>query len=142
MEYEVIIGIEVHAELSTKTKIYCGCSTEFGGDPNTHCCPVCTGMPGALPVLNEKVVEYAVRAGLATNSTISRNCKQDRKNYFYPDLPSGYQISQYDLPLCEKGKVDITVDGVKKDIGITRIHIENDAGKLIHDLYTGGTLVC
>ena len=141
MEYEVIIGIEVHAELSTKTKIYCGCSTEFGGDPNTHCCPVCTGMPGALPVLNEKVVEYAVRAGLATNSTISRNCKQDRKNYFYPDLPSGYQISQYDLPLCENGKVDINVNGVSKDIGITRIHIENDAGKLIHDVYTGGTLV-
>ncbi len=141
MEYEVIIGIEVHAELSTKTKIYCGCSTEFGGDPNTHCCPVCTGMPGALPVLNEKVIEYAVRAGLATNSTISRNCKQDRKNYFYPDLPSGYQISQYDLPLCEKGKVDINVNGVSKDIGITRIHIENDAGKLIHDVYTGGTLV-
>lgn len=141
MEYEVIIGIEVHAELSTKTKIYCGCSTEFGGDPNTHCCPVCTGMPGALPVLNEKVVEYAVRAGLATNSTISRNCKQDRKNYFYPDLPSGYQISQFDLPLCSDGKVDINVDGVSKNIGITRIHIENDAGKLIHDVYTGGTLV-
>ncbi len=141
MEYEVIIGLEVHAELSTKTKIYCGCTTEFGGDPNTHCCPVCTGMPGALPVLNEKVVEYAVRAGIATNSEISRNSKQDRKNYFYPDLPAGYQTSQFDLPLCENGSLDININGVSKKIGITRIHIENDAGKLVHDLYTGGTLV-
>ena len=142
MEYEVIIGLEVHAELSTKTKIYCGCTTEFGGDPNTHCCPVCTGMPGALPVLNEKVVEYAVRAGLATNCEIARYSKQDRKNYFYPDLPKAYQISQYDLPLCAHGKVDIeTKNGDKKSIGITRIHIEEDAGKLVHDNYTGGTLV-
>ena len=141
MEYEVIIGIEVHAELSTKTKIYCGCTTEFGGDPNTHCCPVCTGMPGALPVLNEKVVEYAVKAGLATNSKIARESKQDRKNYFYPDTPRAYQISQYDMPLCEHGNVEIEVDGVKKSIGVTRIHIEDDAGKLMHDSYTGGTLV-
>lgn len=141
MEYEVVIGLEVHAELSTKTKIYCGCSTEFGSAPNTHCCPVCTGMPGALPVLNEKVVEYAVRAGLATKCKIARESKQDRKNYFYPDLPKAYQISQFDLPLCEHGHVDVVVDGKKKDIGITRIHIEEDAGKLVHDNYTGGTLV-
>ncbi len=141
MEYEVIIGIEVHAELSTKTKIYCGCTTEFGGDPNTHCCPVCTGMPGALPVLNEKVVEYAVKAGLATNCDIARESKQDRKNYFYPDLPKAYQISQFDKPLCEHGNVEINLNGNKKTIGITRIHIEEDAGKLMHDSYTGGTLV-
>ena len=142
MEYEVIIGLEVHAELSTKTKIYCGCTTEFGGDPNTHCCPVCTGMPGAIPVLNEKVVEYAVRAGLAVGSDITRNSKQDRKNYFYPDTPRAYQISQYDLPLCVGGGLDITLkDGTKKHLGITRIHIEDDAGKLNHDSYTGGTLI-
>ncbi len=141
MEYEVIIGLEIHAELSTKTKIYCGCTTEFGGDPNTHCCPVCTGMPGALPVLNEKVVEYAVKAGLATGCQIARESKQDRKNYFYPDLPKAYQISQYDMPLCEHGKIEIETDGKKKEIGITRIHIEEDAGKLVHDSYTGGTLV-
>lgn len=141
MEYEVIIGLEVHAELSTKTKIYCGCSTEFGGDPNTHCCPVCTGMPGALPVLNEKVVEYAVRAGLATNCEIAKESKQDRKNYFYPDTPRAYQISQFDLPLCENGHVEINVGDTNKTVGITRIHIEDDAGKLVHDGYTGGTLV-
>ena len=141
MEYEVIIGLEVHAELSTKTKIYCGCSTEFGGDPNTHCCPVCTGMPGALPVLNEKVVEYAVKAGLATGCEITKQSKQDRKNYFYPDTPRAYQISQFDMPLCENGKIEIDINGNKKDIGITRIHIEDDAGKLVHDSYTGGTLV-
>ena len=140
-EYEVIIGLEVHAELSTNTKIYCNCTTSFGADPNTHCCPICTGMPGTLPVLNEKVVEYAVKAGLATNCEISRFAKQDRKNYFYPDLPKAYQISQYDLPLCISGHIDINVDGNKKSIGITRIHIEEDAGKLIHDAYTGDTLV-
>ena len=140
-EYEVIIGLEVHAELSTNTKIYCNCSTSFGADPNTHCCPICTGMPGTLPVLNEKVVEYAVKAGLATNCEISRFSKQDRKNYFYPDLPKAYQISQYDLPLCIGGHIDINVNGNKKTIGITRIHIEEDAGKLIHDAYTGDTLV-
>jgi len=141
MEYEVIIGLEVHAELSTKTKIYCACTTEFGGDPNTHCCPVCSGMPGALPVLNEKVVEYAVKAGLATGCEITKESKQDRKNYYYPDTPTAYQISQYDLPLCKNGKIEIDVNGNKKDIGVTRIHIENDAGKLVHDSYTGGTLV-
>ena len=140
-DYEVIIGLEVHAELATKTKIYCTCSTEFGSDPNTHCCPICTGMPGVLPVLNEKVVEYAVKMGLATNCKIARFSKQDRKNYFYPDLPKAYQTSQYDLPLCYEGHVDFKVNGVPKTVGITRIHIEEDAGKLIHDPYTGDTLV-
>ena len=140
-DYEVIIGLEVHAELSTNTKMYCNCSTKFGADPNTHCCPICTGMPGVLPVLNERVVEYAVKAGLATNCEISRFSKQDRKNYFYPDLPKAFQTSQYDLPLCIGGHIDINVNGEKKRIGITRIHIEEDAGKLIHDAYTGDTLV-
>ena len=140
-DYEVIIGLEVHAELSTNTKIYCNCTTEFGADPNTHCCPICTGMPGTLPVLNKKVVEYAVKMGLATNCKIANFSKQDRKNYYYPDLPKAYQISQYDLPLCENGHIDIEVDGKKKTIGITRMHIEEDAGKLIHDAYTGDTLV-
>ena len=140
-DYEVIIGLEVHAELSTNTKIYCDCTTKFGADPNTNCCPVCTGMPGVLPVLNKKVVEYAVKMGLATNCEISRFSKQDRKNYFYPDTPKAFQTSQYDLPLCEHGYIDINVEGEKKRIGITRIHIEDDAGKLIHDAYTGDTLV-
>ena len=140
-DYEVIIGLEVHAELSTKSKIYCGCSTEFGSDPNTHVCPICTGMPGVLPVLNEKVVEYAVKMGLATNCKIARFSKQDRKNYFYPDLPKAYQTSQYDLPLCYEGYVDFKVNDTPKRVGITRIHIEEDAGKLIHDPYTGDTLV-
>jgi len=141
MEYEIVIGLEVHAELSTKSKIYCSCSTEFGGDPNTHCCPICTGMPGVLPVLNKKVVEYAVRAGLATNCTIADFSKQDRKNYFYPDLPKAYQTSQYDLPLCKSGYIDIDTNGIAKRIGITRIHIEEDAGKLMHDEWGSGTLV-
>lgn len=140
-DYESVIGLEVHAELSTKTKIFCSCPTEFGGEPNTHCCPVCMAMPGALPVLNEKVVEYAVKAGLATNSTISRDSKNDRKNYFYPDLPKSYQISQYDKPLCEKGYIEIETEEGKKKIGITRIHIEEDAGKLNHDDYGRGSLV-
>ena len=141
MEYESVIGLEIHSELSTKTKIYCSCTTEYGGDVNTHCCPICTGMPGTLPVLNEKVVEYAVKAGLAMNCEISRFSKQDRKNYFYPDTPRNYQISQYDLPLCTNGYLDIEVDGVEKRIGITRIHIEDDAGKLIHNGWGDGTLV-
>ncbi len=140
-DYEVIIGLEVHAELSTNTKIYCGCTTKFGADPNTHCCPICTGMPGVLPVLNEKVVEYAVKMGLATNCHIARFSKQDRKNYFYPDLPKAFQTSQYDLPLCEHGYLEFKVNGEDKKVGITRIHIEEDAGKLIHDAYTGDTLV-
>ena len=140
-DYEVVIGLEVHAELSTKTKIFCSCPTEFGGEPNTHCCPICMAMPGTLPVLNEKVVEYAVKAGLATNCKISQDSKNDRKNYFYPDLPKAYQISQFDKPLCEKGYVEIeTQDGPKK-IRLTRIHIEEDAGKLNHDDYGRGSLV-
>ncbi|MFZ5986291.1 MAG: Asp-tRNA(Asn)/Glu-tRNA(Gln) amidotransferase subunit GatB [Bacillota bacterium] len=141
MEYEVVIGLEVHAELSTKSKIYCSCTTEFGGEVNTHICPICTGMPGVLPVLNKKVVEYAVRAGLATNCSIAEYSKQDRKNYFYPDLPKAYQVSQYDLPICQKGYIDIETDGTSKRIGITRIHIEEDAGKLMHDEWDTGSLV-
>ena len=140
-DYEVIIGLEVHSELSTKTKIFCSCPTGFGAEPNTHICPICTAMPGTLPVLNEKVVEYAVKAGLATNCEIARQSKNDRKNYFYPDLPKSYQISQYDKPLCEHGYVNINVDGKEKKIGITRIHIEEDAGKLNHDDLQGGALV-
>ena len=140
-DYEVIIGLEVHAELSTKTKIFCSCPTEFGASPNTHTCPICMAMPGTLPVLNEKVVEYAVKAGLATNCEISRNSKNDRKNYFYPDLPKAYQISQYDRPLCEHGYVEIEKDEGKKKIRLTRIHIEEDAGKLNHDEFGGGSLV-
>jgi len=140
-DYEVVIGLEVHAELSTKTKIFCSCPTEFGGAPNTHTCPVCMAMPGSLPVLNEKVVEYAVKAGLATNCEISRDSKNDRKNYFYPDLPKSYQISQFDKPLCEHGYIDIEVDNEIKKIRLTRIHIEEDAGKLNHDPYGRGTLV-
>ena len=140
--YEMIIGLEVHAELSTKTKIFCSCPTEFGAEPNTHVCPVCMAMPGALPVLNEKVVEYAVKAGLATNCTISQNSKNDRKNYFYPDTPRAYQISQFDKPLCEHGYIEIDDDsGNPKKIGITRIHIEDDAGKLNHNEFGGGSLV-
>ena len=141
-DYEVIIGLEVHAELSTKTKIFCSCPTEFGAAPNTHTCPICMAMPGTLPVLNEKVVEYAVKAGLATNCKIARDSKNDRKNYFYPDLPKAYQISQFDKPLCEEGYVEIEdKDGNKKKIGLTRIHIEEDAGKLNHDELGGGSLV-
>ena len=141
-DYEVVIGLEVHCELSTKTKIFCSCPTEFGGEPNTHCCPICMAMPGTLPVLNEKVVEYAVKAGLATNCTISKNSKNDRKNYFYPDLPKAYQISQYDMPLCQNGHVDIEDEnGEKKTIRILRIHIEEDAGKLNHDEYGRGSFV-
>lgn len=132
MNYETIIGLEIHAELSTKTKAFCSCKNEFGGEVNTNCCPVCMGYPGTLPVLNKKVVEYAVRAGLALGCEISLYSKTDRKNYFYPDLPKAYQISQYDMPLCKNGKIKIEVDGQEKHIGITRIHIEEDAGKLIH----------
>lgn len=138
--YEMVIGLEVHVELKTKSKIFCGCSTAFGAEPNTQCCPVCMGMPGTLPVLNQKVVEYAIKAGLATNCQISQYSKQDRKNYFYPDLPKAYQISQYDLPLCKNGYLEIETDGGSKRIGITRIHIEEDAGKLVH-LEGKGTLL-
>ena len=141
-DYEMVMGLEVHAELSTKTKIFCSCSTEFGAEPNTQVCPICMAMPGTLPVLNEKVVEYAVKAGLATNCEIARNSKNDRKNYFYPDLPKSYQISQFDKPLCEHGYIEIEDDeGKTKKIGITRIHIEEDAGKLNHNEFDGGSLV-
>lgn len=141
-DYEVVIGLEVHAELSTKTKIFCSCPTEFGAEPNTHICPVCMAMPGALPVLNETVVEYAVKAGLATNCTIARESKNDRKNYFYPDLPKSYQISQFDKPLCENGYIEIEDDhGNLKKVRILRIHIEEDAGKLNHNEFGEGSLV-
>jgi len=130
MNYEIVCGIETHIELATRTKIFCSCTTEFGGEPNTHCCPVCTGQPGALPVLNQKVVEYAIKAGLALNCIINTKSHMDRKNYVYPDLPKAYQISQYDEPLCEKGYIEL--DSGKR-FGITRIHIEEDAGKLIHE---------
>lgn len=132
-QYETVIGLEVHVELATKTKIFCGCSTAFGGAPNTHTCPVCTGMPGALPVLNRQVVNYAVAVGLATNCTIARHCRFDRKNYFYPDNPQNYQISQLYLPICKNGHVDIETPHGTKPVGIHEIHMEEDAGKLIHD---------
>ena len=139
-QYEMVIGLEVHCELKTATKIFCSCPTAFGAEPNTQCCPVCTGMPGALPVLNRQVVEYAVKAGLAANCRIAPHSRQDRKNYFYPDLPKAYQISQYDLPLCENGFLEIETETGSKRVGITRIHIEEDAGKLVH-VEGQGTLV-
>ena len=141
-QYETVIGLEVHVELATKTKIFCGCSTAFGGAPNTHTCPVCTGMPGSLPVLNKQVVEYAMAVGLAANCQINQYCKFDRKNYFYPDNPQNYQISQLYLPICHDGWVEIeTESGVKKKIGIHEIHMEEDAGKLVHDEWEDCSLV-
>ena len=140
-QYETVIGLEVHVELATKTKIFCGCSTAFGGDPNTHTCPVCTGMPGSLPVLNKQVLEYAVAVGLATNCTITQYCKFDRKNYFYPDNPQNYQISQLYLPICRNGKVEIETEKGKKFVGIHEIHMEEDAGKLVHDEWEDCSLV-
>ena len=139
--YETVIGLEVHVELATKTKIFCSCSTAFGGAPNTHTCPVCTGMPGSLPVLNRQVVEYAMAVGLATNCDITRYGKFDRKNYFYPDNPQNYQISQLYLPICRNGHVDIETSAGKKSIGIHEIHMEEDAGKLIHDEWEDCSLV-
>lgn len=140
--YEVVIGLETHAELSTDSKIYCSCKNRFGLEVNSQVCPICMGMPGTLPTLNEKVVDYAIKMGHALNCSINRVCKQDRKNYFYPDLPKAYQISQADVPLCENGYVDILVDGEIRKIGITRIHIEEDAGKLLHsDKFDGASLV-
>ncbi len=140
-EYETVIGLEVHVELATKTKIFCGCSTQFGGEPNVHTCPVCTGMPGSLPVLTREVVNKAIAVGLATNCTITRNCKFDRKNYFYPDNPQNYQISQLYYPICRDGRLEIEVDGNKKWVGIHEIHMEEDAGKLVHDSFTDSSLV-
>ena len=139
--YETVIGLEVHVELATKTKIFCGCSTAFGGAPNTHTCPVCTGMPGSLPVLNKQVVEYAMAVGLATNCTITQYCKFDRKNYFYPDNPQNYQISQLYLPICRNGGVEIETAAGKKTIGIHEIHMEEDAGKLVHDEWEDCSIV-
>ncbi len=133
VEYEVVIGLEVHTELKTKTKIFCSCPTEFGSEENTHVCPVCLGLPGVLPVLNKRVLEFAVRTGLALDCQIAGFSKFDRKNYFYPDLPKAYQISQYDLPICYHGCLEIEIGGAAKKIGITRIHMEEDAGKLVHD---------
>ncbi len=133
MEFEAVIGLEVHAQLKTNTKIFCGCSTVFGAAPNTHTCPVCLGLPGVLPVLNRKVVEYTLRMALATDCQIASESRFARKNYFYPDLPKGYQISQYELPIAEHGHVDIDINAAAKRIGITRIHMEEDAGKLVHD---------
>ena len=140
-QYETVIGLEVHIELATKTKIFCGCSTEFGGAPNTHTCPVCTGMPGSLPVLNKQVVEYAMAIGLATNCKITQVCKFDRKNYFYPDNPQNYQISQLYLPICRNGGVEIETAAGKKTIGIHEIHMEEDAGKLVHDEWEDVSIV-
>ena len=139
--YETVIGLEVHVELATKTKIFCGCSTAFGGAPNSHTCPVCTGMPGSLPVLNKQVVEYAMAVGLATNCTITQYCKFDRKNYFYPDNPQNYQISQLYLPICRSGGVEIETAAGKKTIGIHEIHMEEDAGKLVHDEWEDVSIV-
>ncbi len=136
MKYEAVIGLEVHAQMLTETKIFCGCSTRFGSEPNTQTCQVCIGMPGVLPVLNRKALEFAIRTGLAVHCEISEYSRFARKNYFYPDLPKGYQISQYENPICEHGRIDITVDGQTRRIGITRIHMEEDAGKNIHE---GGT---
>lgn len=140
-DYEIVVGLEVHAELNTKSKIYCNCRNVFGLEVNTQVCPVCMGMPGTLPTLNEKVVEYAIKMGHAMHCQINGVCKQDRKNYFYPDLPKAYQISQAEVPLCGKGYLDVMVDGQMKRIGVTRIHIEEDAGKLLHDESFSGSLV-
>ena len=139
--YETVIGLEVHVELATKTKIFCSCSTEFGGKPNTHTCPVCTGMPGSLPVLNKQVVEYAMAVGLATNCSITRYSKFDRKNYFYPDNPQNYQISQLYLPICRNGYVEIDTPAGKKQVRIHEIHMEEDAGKLVHDEWEDVSIV-
>ena len=141
MTYEIVIGLEIHAELKTASKVFCGCQNAFGADPNTQTCPVCLGMPGTLPVLNRQAVDFAAKAGLAMNCTISSFSKMDRKNYFYPDMCKAYQISQFDLPFCRDGYVEIMVDGEKKRIGIERIHLEEDAGKLNHDPYAQGSLV-
>ena len=141
MDYEAVIGLEVHAEMLTRSKIFCGCSASFGAPPNENTCPLCLGMPGVLPVLNRRVVEFAIRAGLATHCTIAPVSRWARKNYFYPDLPKGYQISQYELPICTRGRVDIEVDGEQRSIRLTRIHMEEDTGKNIHDQHGDASLV-
>ncbi len=140
MDYEIVIGMEIHVEMATKTKLFCNCTTEFGGNENTHACPICLAMPGTLPVLNEQVLDFAIKAGLALNCEIQEYSKFDRKNYFYPDLPKAYQISQFYYPICKNGYVEIEVEGKKKKIGITRIHIEEDAGKLLHESVDGTLL--
>ena len=133
--YEAVIGLEVHAQLLTASKAFCGCTTKFGNEPNTNVCPICLGMPGVLPVLNKNLVEFIIRMGLATHCTVAPHSVFARKNYFYPDLPKGYQISQYEEPICTGGHVEIDLeDGTRKRIGLTRIHMEEDAGKSIHDL--------
>jgi aspartyl-tRNA(Asn)/glutamyl-tRNA(Gln) amidotransferase subunit B len=137
-DFQVVIGLEVHAQLLTRTKIFCGCSTAFGGAPNSHTCPVCLGLPGVLPALNRDVVERAVLTGLALGCTIRPRSVFARKNYFYPDLPKGYQISQYELPICEGGAVELTVDGAERRIRLVRIHMEEDAGKNVHDVAADG----
>ena len=141
MKYDPVIGLEVHAQMLTESKIFCGCSTRFGGEPNANACPVCAGFPGVLPVLNQRAVEFAMRAGLAAHCDIARSSRLARKNYFYPDLPKGYQISQYELPICVNGYIDIELAGVPKRVRLTRIHIEEDAGKNIHDLRSDASLV-
>jgi len=141
MKFEPVIGLEVHAQLLTASKIFCGCSTRFGSEPNANTCPVCAGFPGVLPVMNKRVIEFAIRAGLATHCEIARSSRFERKNYFYPDLPKGYQISQYELPICSKGYIDIELDSGPKRVRLTRIHMEEDAGKNIHDLRGDASLV-
>ncbi|MGH7794329.1 MAG: Asp-tRNA(Asn)/Glu-tRNA(Gln) amidotransferase subunit GatB [Candidatus Binatia bacterium] len=141
MNYESVIGLEVHAQLLTESKIFCGCSTKFGREPNENACPVCAGFPGVLPVLNKRVIEFAIKAGLATHCEIARASVLARKHYFYPDLPKGYQISQYELPICVNGHIDIEIDGAAKRVRLTRIHMEEDAGKNIHDAHGGSSLV-
>jgi len=141
MKYEPVIGLEVHAQLLTESKIFCGCSTKFGQEPNQNTCPVCAGFPGVLPVLNRRVVEFAIKAGLATHCEIARSSILARKNYFYPDLPKGYQISQYELPVCIGGYIDVDIDGTQKRVRLTRIHMEEDAGKNIHDAHGDASLV-
>ena len=141
-KYETVIGLEVHVQLSTQSKIFCSCSTRFGDDPNTNTCPVCLGLPGSLPVLNREVLNLGVRGALALNCHIAERLKFDRKNYFYPDLPKAYQISQYDMPVSFKGYLNVTLkSGEVKRIGITRAHLEEDAGKLIHDLIADGSVI-